>query len=72
MRFELLVANQRDGLGPQVLNGALKLLNEVAIELAGNTRSWLTVRIQLSEIAPDKWTIVTSGTYSDNVFLTWW
>ncbi|KAI9572622.1 HAD-like domain-containing protein [Boletus coccyginus] len=29
MRFELLVANQRDGLGPQVLNGAQKLLNEV-------------------------------------------
>jgi HAD superfamily hydrolase (TIGR01509 family) len=43
MRFELLVANQRGGLGPQVLNGAQKLLNE------------------LSEIAPDKWTIVTSA-----------
>ncbi|KAF8139906.1 HAD-like domain-containing protein [Boletus edulis] len=43
MRFELLVVNQRGGLGPQVLNGAQKLLNE------------------LSEIAPDKWTIVTSA-----------
>ena len=31
MRFELLVANQRGGLGPQVLNGAQKLLNEVII-----------------------------------------
>lgn len=45
MRFELLVANQRDGLGPQVLNGAHKLLNEVIIELTliDNTRSWLTI-----------------------------
>lgn len=29
MRFEVLVANQREGLGPQVLNGAQKLLDEV-------------------------------------------
>ena len=31
MRFELLVANQRGGLGPQVLNGARKLLCEVIV-----------------------------------------
>ena len=31
MRFELLVANQRDGLGPQILNGAQKLLNKVTM-----------------------------------------
>ncbi|KAF9229697.1 HAD-like protein [Gyrodon lividus] len=43
MRFELLVVNQRNGLGPEVLKGAQKLLNE------------------LNEIAPDKWTIVTSS-----------
>ncbi|KAG9314688.1 HAD-like domain-containing protein [Chiua virens] len=30
MRFELLVVHQRDGLGPQVLNGAQKLLNELS------------------------------------------
>lgn len=29
MRFELLVANQKNGLGPLVLNGAQRLLNEV-------------------------------------------
>ncbi|KIK99908.1 hypothetical protein PAXRUDRAFT_822179 [Paxillus rubicundulus Ve08.2h10] len=43
IRFELLVVNQRDGLGPEVLKGAQSLLNE------------------LNEIAPDKWTIVTSS-----------
>jgi len=43
MRFELLVVNQRNGLGPEVLKGAQSLLNE------------------LNEIAPDKWTIVTSA-----------
>lgn len=68
MRFELLVANQRDGLGPQVLHGAHKLLNEVPIVLAGDPQSQLTIRIQLGEIAPEKWTIVTSGAYPDNVF----
>ena len=31
MRFELLVANQRGGLGPQVLDGAQKLLSTVII-----------------------------------------
>ena len=39
MRFELLVANQRDGLGPQILNGAQKLLNKVIVGLIGDTQS---------------------------------
>ncbi|KIJ68784.1 hypothetical protein HYDPIDRAFT_107033 [Hydnomerulius pinastri MD-312] len=43
MRFETLVVNQRGGLGPEVLKGAQKLLN------------------QLNDIAPKKWTIVTSA-----------
>ncbi|KAH0838626.1 hypothetical protein J3R83DRAFT_6949 [Lanmaoa asiatica] len=43
VRFELLVANQRDGLGPRVLNGAQKLLNEVTIGLTGNTQARLTI-----------------------------